>query len=113
MQMIQYLGLYIPQFGGRLDNCRSSNLYKLQSTERHEGHVMTKVQHEGYMMTKVQHEGYMMTKVQHEGHEMATVHRWMQMHRRGHPHMSQAATWSAVRSFPPPKLIGIPHIKDN
>jgi len=87
MQMIQYLGLYIPQFGGRLDDCRLSNLYKLQSTERHEGHVMAKVQHEGHMTTKVQH----------ECHEMATVYWWMQMHRRGHPRMSQAATCSVVR----------------
>jgi len=55
----------------------------------------------------------MMTTVQHEGHEMATVHRWMETHCRGHPRMSQAASWSAVRSFPHPKLIGIPHMKDN
>jgi len=64
-------------------------------------------------MTKEQHESYMMTKVQYEGHEMATVHWWMQTHCRGHQRMSQVASWSAVRSFPPPKLISIPHMNDH
>jgi len=64
-------------------------------------------------MTQVQNEGYMMRKVQHEGHVMATVHRWMQTHCRGHPRMLHAASWSAVRSFPPLKLIGMLHITNN
>jgi len=74
---------------------------------------MTKVLHGGHMMTTVQHEGHDMATEQHKGHQMATVHWWQQMHRQGRPHMSKAASWSVVRSFPPLKLIGMPHMKDN
>jgi len=54
-----------------------------------------------------------MMTVQHKGHDRATVHQSQPLHRRWSPQMSQAALWSAVISFPPPKHIGFTHLKDN
>jgi hypothetical protein len=63
MQMVQCVGLYISKFRGQLGNCRLSNVYKLQITEKHEGQVMMRVPRRGHPKRIVQYEVVQMAKV--------------------------------------------------